>query len=121
MKKFIWIFFPLFMSCSHLIDPPKNLISKDQMSELVAEFVMTEQINIYVPGMKMEDATRLVLKNKKIQPNDFTESFKYYTATGDLEDILNNAQKIILEKDPEAKIYIEKNLEKDKNLPPFAR
>lgn len=111
----------LIMSCSQLIDEPKNLIPKDKMSEIIAEFAMNEQIGNINPQTDMENATRFTLKKYKIKGNDFSESYKYYTATGDLEKILNNAQEIILEKDPAAKMYIEKKLKETKNVPAFAR
>ncbi|WP_230380123.1 DUF4296 domain-containing protein [Kaistella gelatinilytica] len=122
MKKYLFIIFSLLMlSCSQLIDPPKNLIPKDKMSEIVAEFAMNDQINTYVPGSNLENATRMALKQRKIKPADFIDSYKYYTATGDLENILNDAQEIILAKDPAAKDYIEKKLKENKNTPPLVK
>lgn len=122
MRNWMLIIFSfLIMSCSQLIDEPKNLIPKDKMSEIIAEFAMNEQIGNINPQTDMENATRFTLKKYKIKGNDFSESYKYYTATGDLEKILNNAQEIILEKDPAAKMYIEKKLKETKNVPAFAR
>lgn len=120
MKKlFVFVFLSfLMMSCSELIYKPNNLIAKDKMSALVAEFAMNEQINNFIPGNNMEDATRLVLQKNKIKAKDFNDSYKYYTATGDLEKILNDAQEIILDQDPAAKKFIEKNLENDKKNTP---
>lgn len=122
MKKLLLLFFSLLMmSCSELIDPPKNLIAKDEMSEIIAEFALNDQFNNFLPQSDLENATRLVLKRKKIKAQDFTESYKYYIATGDLEEILNDAQKIILAKDPAAKDYIDKKLKENQNVPAFAR
>ncbi|MGZ5265057.1 MAG: DUF4296 domain-containing protein [Kaistella sp.] len=122
MKR-LWLFFFSFlmMSCSELIDPPKNLIEKDEMSEIIAEFALNDQFNNFLPQSDLENATRLVLKRKKIKAQDFTESYKYYIATGELEEILNDAQKIILAKDPAAKDYIDKKLKENQNVPAFAR
>ncbi|MGZ5192903.1 MAG: DUF4296 domain-containing protein [Kaistella sp.] len=122
MKR-LWLFFFSFlmMSCSELIDPPKNLIAKDEMSEIIAEFALNDQFNNFLPQSDLENATRLVLKRKKIKAQDFTESYKYYIATGELEEILNDAQKIILAKDPAAKDYIDKKLKENQNVPAFAR
>ncbi|MGZ5272986.1 MAG: DUF4296 domain-containing protein [Kaistella sp.] len=122
MKKLWLIFFSfLMLSCSELIDPPKNLIAKDEMSEIIAEFALTDQFNNFLPQSDLENATRLVLKRKNIKAQDFTESYKYYIATGELEEILNDAQKIILAKDPAAKDYIDKKLKENQNVPAFAR
>ena len=122
MKNFFLILFSiLVMSCSQLIDPPKNLIPKDEMSEIIAEFSVNDQFNNLLPQSDLENATRFVLKNKKVKASDFTESYKYYIASGDLEEILNDAQKIIVAKDPAAKDYIDKNVKENQNLPAFAR
>lgn len=123
MKKlvvFIFLSF-LMMSCSELINKPKNLLPKEKVTELVVEFALNEQINNFIPGTNMESATRLVLKKNKIKAQDFNESYKYYAATGDLEKILNDAQEIILEKDPKAKKFIEKNLQNDQNNTPTVK
>lgn len=113
MKKLVLLIFAFLVSCSHLIGEPKNLISKDKMSELVAEFALNDQINTYIPGTDVENATRVALIKKKIAVKDFTESYKYYTATGDLEDILNDAQEIILKKDPTTEKYIQKKIKEN--------
>ena len=122
MKKFGLIFFSfLMMSCSELINPPKNLIAKDEMSEIIAEFAINDQFNNSLPQSDLENATRYILNRKRIKAKDFTESYKYYTATGDLEAILNDAQQIILAKDPAAKDYIDKKIKENQNVPAFAR
>ena len=65
MKHFFLILFSiLVMSCSQLIDPPKNLIPKDEMSEIIAEFAVNDQFNNFLPQSDLENATRFVLKNK---------------------------------------------------------
>lgn len=121
MKHYLFLIFSLLMSCSQLIDEPKNLIPKDKMSEIVAEFAMNDQIPTYVPGSNLENATRTTLNQRNIKSADFIESYKYYAATGDLEKILNNAQEIIVEKDPTAKDYIDKKLKENKNTPPLVK
>ena len=121
MRNWTFILLLFFFGCSNLIDRPKNLISKNEMSELVAEFAINDQINIYIPGTNVEDATKLALQQRNLKAKDFVESYKFYTASGELEKILNNAQEIILEKDPAAKDYIEKKLKENKTEPNFAR
>lgn len=121
MKKLLFIFFALMMSCSELIDAPKNLIPKDKMAELVADFALHEQLVINTPNNDLENSTRFDLKKHQVKGADFVESYKYYLATGELEKILSNAQQIILEKDPAAKDFIEKKLKENKNVPSFAR
>lgn len=115
------IFSLLMMACSELIDKPKNLVPKDTMTEILAEFAMNEQLGMVVENINLDNATRYTLQQKKIKGDDFVESYKYYTASGEIEGILNNAQDIILNKDPAAKAYIEKKLKENKNVPAFAK
>ena len=109
------------VSCSELIDEPKNLVPKDKMSQVIADFAMNEQLSSVVPNTNLDNATRFTLKQYKIKGDDFVNSYKFYIATGDLEKILNNAQEIIINKDPAAKSYIEKKIKETKNVPAFAR
>lgn len=122
MKRLTLFLLSLFMlGCSELIDPPKNLVPKDTMAELLAEFALNEQLAMVVSNVNLDNATRFALQQKKVKGNDFVESYKYYTATGDIEKIMTQAQKIILNKDPAAKEYIEKKIKENKNVPPFVR
>ena len=122
MKNWFFIFLTFLLAgCSELIDPPKKLIEKDKMSELIAEFAINDQMSNFFPQTNIENSTRFTLKQKNITATEFIESYKFYTATGDMEKILNNAQEIILEKDPAAKDYIDKKLKENKDLPAFAR
>ncbi len=122
MRKIALVLFSfLMMACTELINKPKNLVPKETMSEVLAEFAMNEQLTVVDQGLNLDNATRYTLRQKKINGNDFVESYKYYTASGEIEQILNDAQEIIINKDPAAKIYIEKKLKENKNVPAFAR
>lgn len=105
------------MGCSELIQPPKKLLPKDQMANIIAELALTDQLNNYIPGTNTENAARFVLKEQKIKAADFTESYKYYLATGELDKILDNAQQIILDKDPKAADFIKKKNKENKTAP----
>ncbi|KEY17880.1 DUF4296 domain-containing protein [Kaistella antarctica] len=122
MRKISFLLFSLLMmACSELINEPKNLVPKDRMAEVLAEFAMNEQLNLVVENINLDNATRYTLQQNKIKGNDFVESYKFYTASGDIEKIIENAQEIVLTKDPASKIYIEKKLKENKNLPAFAK
>ena len=122
MRKIALLLFSLLMmACSELINEPKNLVPKDKMAEVLAEFAMNEQLNLVVENINLDNATRYTLQQNKIKGNDFVESYKFYTASGDIEKIIENAQEIVLTKDPASKIYIEKKLKENKNLPAFAK
>ena len=122
MRKIAFLLFSLLMmACSELINEPKNLVPKDKMAEVLAEFAMNEQLNLVVENINLDNATRYTLQQNKIKGNDFVESYKFYTASGDIEKIIENAQEIVLTKDPASKIYIEKKLKENKNLPAFAK
>ena len=122
MKRFALILFSFLMvACTELIDQPKNLVPKDKMSQVIADFAFNEQLPSVVSNINLDNATRYTLKKYQIKGDDFVNSYKYYTATGDLEKILIDAQEIIINKDPAAKSYIEKKIKETKNVPAFAR
>lgn len=123
MKKLIFIFvLMLVVSCGgDYIDKPKNLIPKDQMAEILADLAINDQATFMYPNSNLEAGTRFVLKTHNVKPNDFTESFKYYVIKQKMNEIAEDAQKIVLEKDPKADQYIKDKLKKNQNLPNFAR
>ena len=122
MKKITLVLFSLLMiACSQLINKPKNLVSKDTMSQLFAEFAINDQLTMIVENVNLDNATRYALQQRKIKGNDFVESYKYYTATREIQGILENAQEIVINKDPTAKIYIEKKIKENKNVSEFAK
>ena len=120
-KAALIIFSFLMMACSELIDKPKNLISKDTMADVLAEFAMNEQMTLVVENINLDNATRYTLQQKKINGNDFVESYKYYTASGEIKEIIDRAQDLVINQDPKAKIYIEKKLKENKIVPAFAQ
>ena len=120
-KAALIIFSFLMMACSELIDKPKNLISKDTMADVLAEFAMNEQMTLVVENINLDNATRYTLQQKKINGNDLVESYKYYTASGEIKEIIDRAQDLVINQDPKAKIYIEKKLKENKNVPAFAQ
>jgi hypothetical protein len=122
MRKLILIIFSLLLfSCSELIDEPRNLVAKDKMSQVIADFALNEQLGAVVPNINLDNATRYTLKKYQIKGDDFSKSYTYYIATGEMEKILIDAQEIIINIDPAAKLYIEKRIKENKNVPAFAR
>ncbi|MCU7614331.1 DUF4296 domain-containing protein [Chryseobacterium sp. GMJ5] len=111
----------ILVSCAQYIDKPKNLIDKSTMSELIAELSLNDQVVFMYRGKNLESGTRYVLKAHQVKPEDFVESYKYYVVTKKMNDIVDDAQKIILEKDPKADKYVKDKLEKNQNIPAFAR
>jgi len=123
MKKLIFIFVLLFIvSCGgDYIDKPKNLVPKDQMAEIMADLAINDQATFLYPNSNLEAGTRYVLKTHNVKPNDFVESFKYYVVKEKMNGIAEDAQKILLEKDPKADQYVKDKLKKNGNVPVFAR
>ncbi|MDQ1102379.1 hypothetical protein QE441_001610 [Chryseobacterium sp. SORGH_AS909] len=118
------VFFILFMSmlaCNGYIDKPKNLIPKDKMAEILADMAINDQATFVYPNSNLEAGTRFVLKAHQVKPADFVESFKYYTIKQKMKGIADDAQKILLEKDPKAEKYIQDKLKQNGNVPAFAR
>lgn len=110
------------LSCAEAIEKPKDLLPEDKMSEIIADFAINDQQ--YVMGAKInsEDATRFILKKYKINGELFTKSYEYYMTKPDIiKEILDDAQKIIVAKDPKAETFINKKLKENPGIPPQAR
>ena len=122
MKKLIFIFVLLGMfSCSDYIDKPKNLIDKDVMAEIIADLSINDQAIFVYPEKNMEAGTRAVLKSHKIKPDDFVGSFKYYVIKEEMDGIANDAQEILLKKDPKADKYVKDKLKQNGVVPSLVR
>ncbi|SHK87352.1 protein of unknown function [Chryseobacterium contaminans] len=111
MKKLILVFVFLgLISCGDYIDKPKNLVDQDVMAEVIADLVINDQANFMYQNRNMEAGTRFILKSHNIKPDDFVESFKYYVIKEEMEGIANDAQQILLKKDPKAEKYVKDKL-----------
>ncbi|HJY11232.1 MAG TPA: DUF4296 domain-containing protein [Flavobacterium sp.] len=113
--------FLFLVSCSEYIDKPKNLLNTDKMAEIMADLAINDQVTNTYQGKNLESGTRYILKNHHVKADDFVESYKYYVATGKMNKIVDNAQVILLEKDPKAKGFVEKKSKPDTNLPKLVR
>ncbi|MBL1221908.1 DUF4296 domain-containing protein [Chryseobacterium sp. L7] len=121
MKKLIFIFVMLCMfSCGDYVDKPKNLIEPDAMAEILADLAIADQSIMEYQNKNLEAGTRFVLKSHKVKSEDFIESFKYYVVKDKMKDIADDAQKIIVKKDPKADQYIKDKL-KNKGDVPFLK
>lgn len=121
MKKLIFIFVMLCMfSCGDYVDKPKNLIEPDAMAEILADLAVADQSIMEYQNKNLEAGTRFVLKSHKVKSEDFIESFKYYVVKDKMKDIADDAQKIIVKKDPKADQYIKDKL-KNKGDVPFLK
>lgn len=122
MKKIaFFLTFLIIFSCKEYIDKPKNLIDKETMAEVIAEMAMNDQISFMYQGKNMESGTRYILKNYNIKSDDFVESYKYYVVNQKMKGIVEEAQKILLEKDPKAEKHVKDKLKSNLNVPSFAR
>jgi hypothetical protein len=123
MKKIIFVLIMIFMvSCGGgYIDKPKNLVPKDQMAEILADLTINDQATFMYPNANLEAGTRYVLKTHKVKPQDFIDSFRYYVVKEKMSGIAEDAQKIVLEKDPKADQYVQDELKKNGNVPNITR
>ena len=122
MKKLIFIFVLLgLFSCGDYIDKPKNLIDKDMMAEIIADLAINDQAIFVYPDKNMEAGTRAVLKLHKVKPDDFVNSFKYYVIKEEMDGITNDAQEILLKKDPKADKYVKERLKQNGPVIPVVR
>lgn len=100
---------PLSISCSASVDKPTNLIEKDKMAEIIADFSIYDQAYTVDPKVNMENSSRYVLKKHNIKAKYFKDSYQYYLSNpSSLDGIYDKAQQIIINKDPKAKDFIEK-------------
>lgn len=115
MKKLLFWSFLLLFSCTSPTAKPKKLIPKEKMAQLVVDFAIYDQSYNVSNTTDLESSTRFVLKKHKITSKEFKESYQYYLTNGnDLEKIYEEAENIIMQKDPKLKDYIKK---KDKENP----
>lgn len=110
MRKVIFfLLLATLFSCEKVVEKPKNLLPKDKMAEVMADFAIYDQSYSVNSNINMENASRFVLKKYNIKGQDYVDSYKYYVANpDDLDDIIENAKEIIKNKDFKAKEYIEK-------------
>ncbi|CAA7385920.1 DUF4296 domain-containing protein [Chryseobacterium fistulae] len=107
MKKIVLAFFLVCLfSCGDYIDRPKNLLTKEQMAEILADLSINNQVAYMYTNSNLEAGTRFILKNHKVKKDDFIESFRYYVVKNKMNEIVDEAQKIILKKDPKAEKYV---------------
>ncbi|REC49172.1 DUF4296 domain-containing protein [Chryseobacterium pennipullorum] len=117
---FIFVLTGLF-SCSDFIDKPKNLVDKEVMAEIIADFTINEQATYMYLNKNMEAGTRFILKSHNVKPADFVDSFKYYVIKDQMDGIANDAKEILLKKDPKAEKYINDKLKKNGSIAPLVR
>ncbi|KQT22068.1 hypothetical protein ASG31_01635 [Chryseobacterium sp. Leaf404] len=122
MKKiFCFFIFLILFSCKEYINKPKNLIDRDTMAEVMAEMAINDQVIFMYQGKNLESGTRFILKNYNIKANDFVDSYQYYVVNQKMKGIVEDAQKILLEKDPKAEKHVKDKLKSNQNVPSFAR
>jgi len=116
MNRFLIILLLSLVSCSKLIDKPKDLLTEDQMAEIIADFAIADQsFNIDI-NITQQESSRFILKKYKIKGQTFSDSYQYYLVEGNkLDNIFDKAKKIILTKDPKLEEYIKKKTQE--NLP----
>jgi hypothetical protein len=122
MRKIIALFTFLFLvSCNEYIDKPKNLLDKSTMSEVMADLAMNDQVTTVFQGKNLESGNRYILKTHNIKADEFIESYKYYVVKGKMDQIVDDAKEILLEKDPKAKGFVEGKSKPNTKLPKLER
>ena len=111
MKKLIFIFVLMCLfSCNEYIDKPKNLIDKTKMSEIIADLAINDQVIYLYPGTNLESGTRFILKSHQVKNEDFIASYRYYIVKQKMKGIVDDAQEIIIKKDPKSEKKIKGNI-----------
>ena len=110
MKKWVFVFFGLLLlSCNEYIDKPKNLIPKDKMAEIVADLAINDQVIYIYSNTNLESGTRYILKSHNVKSEDFVASNRYYIVKDKMKEIIEEAQRLIIEKDPKSENKIKSN------------
>ncbi|MGO4708217.1 DUF4296 domain-containing protein [Chryseobacterium sp. 2TAF14] len=123
MKKLFFIFVLMCLfSCNEYIDKPDNLVGKTKMAEIIADLAINDQVIFLYPGTNLESGTRFILKNHEVKTEDFVASYRYYIVKQKMKGIVEDAQKIIIEKDPKSEKKIKGNTDlKNIELPKLER
>jgi len=123
MKYFFYILMIFcVLACTEAIEKPKDILPEDKMSEIIADFAINEQQYVIGTNINSENATRFILKKYKIKGELFTKSYEYYMTKPEIiKEILDDAQKIIVAKDPKAEAFINIKLKENPGIPPQAR
>lgn len=116
MHRYLIIILLSLVSCSKLIDKPKNLLTEDQMAEIIADFAIADQSFSIDINITQQESSKYILKKHKIKGQIFTDSYRYYLVQDNkLDEIFDKAKKVILTKDPKLETYIKKKIQE--NLP----
>lgn len=107
-KKIILLLSILFLNaCSSSIEKPDNLLSKDEMAAMIADFAIYEQASVIQQSdslIDMNNIGKAVLKYHKMSTNQFLDSYLYYVSKPeDMKTIYDRVNDILLEKDPNLK------------------
>lgn len=94
MYRYLIIIVLILASCSKFIEKPKNLLTEDQMAEIIAEFAIADQSFVIDANITQQESSRFILKKFKIKGQTFTDSYQYYLVESKLDDIFDKAQKL---------------------------
>lgn len=120
MKKWFFLFVMAgVLGCtqSNTVEEPKDLIPPKKMAELIADFAINNQMGYLNPQGDMEAHTRSILDRHKVTATRFSESYNYYLSMPNtLEGILEDAQDLIKDRDPDAEAYIDKKSKENSSV-----
>ena len=85
------------------------------MAEIIAELALNDQARFMSNASSLESGTKYILEQHQIKGKDFINSYQYYIINDNIDGIYNDAQEIIMEKNPKSKDYILKNIKKEIN------
>lgn len=118
MHRLLIIILLSLVSCSKLMDKPKNLLTEDQMAEIIADFAIADQSFNMDISMTQQESSKYILKKHKIKGQTFVDSYQYYLSkSNQLENIFDKAKKVILSKDPKLETYIKKKSQENLPIP----
>lgn len=95
------------MACSQYIAPPEKKLSRDEMASIIAALSLNEQTLLVQPKGSTEEGVHFIFKKYNISSQDFKDNYTYYLAKKEMPNILDKAQKKIIEMHPKAKEHIQ--------------
>ncbi|WKS95494.1 DUF4296 domain-containing protein [Riemerella columbina] len=115
-----WLFFGLMLglciACRPPAQKPSELLSKQEMAQIIADYALYSQSPNINRQTDVESINHFVLQKNKTKAKTFTESFNYYLVKpSDIDDIYDEAQALLLKKNPALEQYIKEKIEKQKN------
>jgi len=101
------IIFLFVLSCQYL-EKPKNILSEEQMADILLDMAIFDETPRINPSIKPEEAYKHVFSNHNITIDDYIENYAYYISKKKIKYIISLSEKKLMNKDSKIQNYINK-------------